>query len=284
MATITVHFSSDVNLTYNITPHPTSNVWLGLVADVSPDVRVDRAILYNQRHGFASSSDIDDAIRALKAIVQRHNLTLPALNEHNWHDVLNRLHVYFPNWHRVSHAHLVDAHTFNLIIHWLEYEFANTFEQRNEWLFNVDFNQKQATRTLRSFEPSDFNKFTPNLEFGNIHLHYVHKGRHFLELANAQDFDAPRAHFVPQTQFSATFGMVFSEPNGRDLSELETYYNRKGVAFFGMKYEDPRLAKGFFELGELVDVDSYRADKALRDELRSKLTTADVIGWTINER
>lgn len=56
------------------------------------------------------------------------------------------------------------------------------------------------------------------------------------------------------------------------------------LTFFGMKYEDPKLAKGFFKLGELVNVDMYRADKALRDELRNKLTTADVIGWTINER
>ena len=197
--------------------------------------------------------------------------------------MLNRLHVYFPNWHRVAPDALVDAHTLNLIIHWLEYEFANVHEHRNEWLINVDFNQDQATRTLHSFAQADFTRFSPNLEFGNIHLHYVHKGRHFLELANAQDFVAPRSHFVPQTQFSATFGMVFSEPNARDLSELETYYNRRGVDFFGMKYEDPKLAKGFFKLGELVNADVYRADKALRDELRNKLTTAEVIGWTINE-
>lgn len=284
MSTCSVHFSTDVTLTYNILPHPVAHTWLELLAGVTSDMRVDRASLYNQRHGFATENDITTAVSMLESITNRHNLPLPTLTKYNWHDALNRLHVYFPNWHRVARADLVDAHTLNLIIHWLEYEFANTFEQRNEWLFNVDFNQDQATRTLRSFTPSDFSKFTPNLEFGNIHLHYVHKGRHFLELANAQDFVAPRAHFVPQTQFSATFGMVFSEPNGRDLSELEAYYNRKGVAFFGMKYEDPRLAKGFFKLGELVDVDSYRADKALRDELRSKLTTADVIGWTINER
>lgn len=77
--------------------------------------------------------------------------------------------------------------------------------------------------------------------------------------------------------------MVFSEPNARDLSELAVYHEQRGVDFFGMKYDDPNLAKGFFKLGELVDADSYRANKALRDELRNKLTTADVIGWTINE-
>lgn len=283
MSTFSVHFSSDVTLTYNIIDHPVSSEWLTLASAIAPTARVDRACLYNQRHGFATDQEIESAVRVLEDITRRHRLHLPLLIERNWHVALNQLHINFPNWHRVARDSLTDAHTLNLIIHWLEYEFANKFEHRNEWLFNVDFNQDQATRTLRTFSISDYDQFTPNLEFGNIHLHYVHKGRHFLELANAQDFLAPRAHFVPQTQFSATFGMVFSEPNSRDLSELAVYHEQRGVDFFGMKYDDPRLAKGFFKLGELVDADSYRANKALRDELRNKLTTADVIGWTINE-
>lgn len=284
MKQIVVVFSTGVQLTYDLKDTPVVDNWLSLLESHTRDSMHDRSKLYNHAHGFATADQIAANIIRLKEISNKYNLALGDINQISWHNVLNAAHVNFPNWRGRTDESIADAHEYNVLIHWLEYEFANLYEHRNEYLINVDFNQRQETRSvLHPFTDDDFKHFTPVLEFGNIHLHYVHKGRHFLELANANDLVAPSHHFVPQHRYSSTFGMVFSEPNARDYSKLRTFYDRRGVDFFRIPYDNPTMAIGFYKLGQLVNADQYRFDEQQRNDLRAKLADAVVVDWKINK-
>lgn len=283
MMQIDVIFSTGLTLTYDLNDTRVVADWVSILDQMPRDLH-DRSQLYNHRHGFASEAEIDQAGQRLAEISDKYQLNIPPITRDNWHQVLNRAHIFFPNWRPTNDEQLNDSHEFNVLIHWLEYELANVYDTRREYLVNVDFNQNPATRTrMPLFDDGDFSHFSPILEFGNIHLHYVHKGRHFLELANALDFDAPRTHFVPQHRFNATFGMVFSEPGVRDYADLQRYYiNRGGVEFFRKQYDNPTMAIGFYKLGQLVNVDQYRTSEQQRNELRAAVSSAVVVDWKIN--
>lgn len=282
----TIKFSNDTSLVYVLKDTPVVRSWVHILSKASASEPNTIAKQYNSHHGFATTEQITDGIAALKQIAEKHHLPVSeTITADNWHSLLNRAHVAFPNWRYRTDDDRLDAHTYNLLIHWLEYEFANLYEHFDEYLINVDFNHEPQSygRLLKNFEVADYAEFTPVLEFGNIHLHYAHIGRHFLELANAQDFIAPPNQFVPQTRYCGTFGMVFSEPNRRNYDALRQYYDRRGgKQYFSKEYDDPTIAKGFYKLGQLSDVDNYSTIEA-REELRSRISTATVTGWTFSE-
>ena len=51
-----------------------------------------------------------------------------------------------------------------------------------------------------------------------------------------------------------------------------------GYAKFGMQFDDPRLAIGFYPLGQLVDIEQFN-DAQARQNLREKLRSSAAIGW-----
>ena len=126
----------------------------------------------------------------------------------------------------------------------------------------------------------EFDQFSPSLTFGNLHLHYIFIGRHFLEMFDAKDMVCPQKHFRAQHEFNATCGMVFSEPQDEVLhnTEMQIYYHQRGgKQFFGFDYEDQKLAKGFFKLGQLQDMTEY-AQPQRREALRQQLKKSQVVG------
>ena len=94
---------------------------------------------------------------------------------------------------------------------------------------------------------------------------------------------APSTHFVPQRRYGATFGLVFSEPNARDYSELRKYYDKKGVEFFRMSFDNPALGIGFYRMGQLTNIDAYRINSQLREDVRNQIRGAHIVDWKINE-
>lgn len=141
-----------------------------------------------------------------------------------------------------------------------------------------------ATASLTAAGPEEeLGYFDPVLAFGNLHLHYIHIGRHFLELVDANDMDCIPQHFMAQHEFNATCGLVFSEPcdQTRFAARMRDYYHRRGAKeFFGFEYEDPRLAKGFFKIGQLVDLPAYSA-REQRQALREQLKTSRITAWQL---
>lgn len=240
----------------------------------------------NHRHGFAGLTEIRSNIGRLKHCAQALGFPLEPMNERNWQSALNQLHIRFPEFFKSKFDRKLfqTAHELNLSIHWLEYELTNLYNKKQQYIFNLDFNHFPQAYNLKSeFPKHEFKHFSPVLGFGNLHLHYIYIGRHFLEMFDARDMVSPASHFRAQHEFNATCGLVFSEPvNSEQLDQdMHDYYLRRGgEAFFRFPYHDPRMAKGFFIVGQLEDLDDY-GDSARRQALRDKLRSSSVDSWRV---
>jgi hypothetical protein len=282
---IDFEFSTGLVLSYQLRDTKTAEQWLQMMAQMTP--RMMASNTYNHRHGFASQADIRSAIALLSANCNILQLKLPALSANHWQNTLNALHVNFPEFERKlqTRQEFHAAHKMNLLIHWLEYELSNHLGRKGQYLFNLDFNHDPRAYNLKKpFAKAEMTCFSPHLGFGNLHLHYINIGRHFLEMYDAQDRVCPKHHFRPQHEFNATCGLSFSEPlddSALRLGMLRYYQMRGGQDYFGYSFYDPALAVGFFRLGTLMEVDSYQTFER-RAELREKLQSAVVMGWQIH--
>lgn len=238
----------------------------------------------NHRHGFATELQIKAAVTRLRKSAAVLGFSLAPLTKLNWQEELNRLHISFPEFFRneFDREKFQSAHEMNLLIHWLEYELVNLVGKKAKYIFNLDFNHFPAAYDLKTKIPEDeFDSFESDLRFGNLHLHYIYVGRHFLEMFDANDIESPPHHFRAQHAFNATCGLVFSEPcDPVQLDcDMRAYYGRRGGAeFFGIDYDDPRLAKGFFRIGQLIDLQAY-STFTQRNALREQLKTSRIVAW-----
>ena len=238
----------------------------------------------NHRHGFATKAEINAAVARLRACAETLNFFLPPITRSNWQSELNRLHIGFPEFFRTNFDRnkFQSAHEMNLLIHWLEYELPNLYEDRGQYIFNLDFNHHPPAYNLTgAISDDEFRNFSADLQFGNLHLHYIYIGRHFLEMFDARDWTSPVHHFKAQHEFNATCGLVFSEPGDAAMrdQEMKDYFDQRGgKAFFGFDYDDPRLSKGFFKLGSLEDMQNY-STRQQRHELRNRLKDSRISSW-----
>lgn len=283
MQKIQFAFSCDTRLTFELNDTATTKKWISQFSQMSHKYLLRNSI--NHRHGFAERDEISNRAARLARCATYLGFSLETISRNNWHIALNNLHINFPEYfkQRVKPDKFQAAHEMNLLIHWLEYELANFYDRKNQYLFNLDFNHHTPAYDLKSLIPDDeFDQFSPNLMFGNLHLHYIYIGRHFLEMFDAKDMICPKKHFRAQHEFNATCGMVFSEPQDEALrnTDMQIYYHQRGgKQFFGFDFDDQKLAKGFFKLGQLQDIAEYSLPHR-REALRQQLKKSDVVGWS----
>lgn len=277
-------FSCGTQLTYELNSTKTAALWCEKLARMHSRYLLRTDV--NHRHGFATKPEIQAAVARLKKSATFLGFPLEPLTRRNWQGELNRLHINFPEFFKgkFDRERFQAAHETNLLIHWLEYELADLLDGKDQYIFNLDFNHFPAAYNLKAKIPEEeLGHFDPVLAFGNLHLHYIHIGRHFLELVDANDMDCIPRHFIAQHEFNATCGLVFSEPcdQTRLAARMRDYYDRRGAKeFFGLEYEDPKLAKGFFKIGQLVDLPAYSA-RARRQALRDQLKTSRITAWRL---
>lgn len=274
-------FSNGLIFRYLLNESSVANSWLEMMKKVHP--RQMARMSENHRHGFASSAEIKANINRLAEACKIMDMPEPDLstnNWQNWQQKLNAIHLLFPE-KVMGGVNSQVAHTVNLLIHWLEYELANLFDQAGQYLFNLDFNhQPDIYRQSQKIPFSELDHFTTDLSFGDLNLHYIYIGRHFLEMANAQDFICLKEHFRPQWHFNPTCALNFSEAiqQNRLEKKMQDFYRaRGGREFFGFDYHDPRMAKGFFKLGQLENLSEYSL--ARREEIRTSLANAQISHW-----
>ena len=251
-------FSNELSLRYKLNDSSVAATWLGMMQKVgSKDMS---RMSENHRHGFASRAEITENINRLTdacKVLAMPEVNLSANHWQDWQQNLNAIHVTFPSI-VMSGVNTQAAHTVNLLIHWLEYELTNLFGQAEQYLFNLDFNHRpEIYKQSQKIPFSELGHFTTDLSFGDLNLHYIYIGRHYLEMANAQDFVCLKEHFRPQWHFNPTCAINFSEPTpqaGLDAKMQVFYQARGGREFFGFDYADPRMAKGFFKLGQLENL------------------------------
>ena len=282
MQKIRFTFSCGTRLTFELNNTQTTERWSSLFTKMSGDFLLRNDI--NHRHGFAERAEIKARAARLGQCAAYLGFSLQVISRESWHAALNNLHIYFPEFfkQRLTADKFQAAHEMNLLIHWLEYELVNFYDRRNQYLFNLDFNHYSPAYDLKSTIPDDeFDQFSPNLTFGNLHLHYIFIGRHFLEMFDAKDMVCPQKHFRAQHEFNATCGMVFSEPQDEVVrsTEMRAYYHQRGgKQFFGFDFDDHKLAKGFFKLGQLQNIADYTQPER-RQTLRQQLKRSHVVQW-----
>lgn len=275
-------FSGDIRLTYTLNSSKTARTWCDLLSQMQPSYLLRNAV--NHRHGFATVGDISRCVDRLKKCLSVLGFQYQTIHKDNWRTALNTLHVNFPEFFQndFDRSKFQSAHEMNLLIHWLEYELVNLYENKEKYLFNLDFNHHPPAYNLKTDFPEDeYGYFSTDLQFGNLHLHYIFIGRHFLEMFDAQDFISPAHHFVPQHAFNATCGLVFSEPQDQTKADgdMRVYFaQRQGIEFFKHHYDDPKLAKGFFKLGQLEGLEGY-ATKPQRQALRDAIQRSTITAW-----
>ncbi len=278
-------FSCRSRLTFELNNAHTTEVWASLLSKMSGKF-LHRSDV-NHKHGFASMDEIRANVNRLKRCAEYLAYPLEPIKSQNWQSVLNNLHINFPEFFKqqpMDPKRFRAAHEMNLLIHWLEYELPNFFQNKNQYLFNLDFNHHPSAYNLKSPIPDEeFDHFSADLKFGNLHLHYIYIGRHFLEMFDAHDMVCPSTHYKAQHEFNATCGLVFSEPQDEVLRaiEMRAYYNKRGgQRFFGFDYDDPKFAKGFFKLGQLQDIGQYELPER-RQALRLQLKNSHIVGWDL---
>ena len=181
-------FSCQTKLTYQLNNTRTAARWSAQLAKMHRRFLLRTDV--NHRHGFASKPEIQAAVARLQRSAAFLGFPLNPLNRNSWQVELNKLHINFPEFFKneFDRDKFQAAHETNLLIHWLEYELANLLGQKNQYIFNLDFNHFPAAYDLKTQIPDDeFCNFTPELQFGNLHLHYIYVGRHFLEMFDAND-------------------------------------------------------------------------------------------------
>ena len=276
-------FANGVSLKYVLNDTVTARNWLDMMKKVHPH-HMSRSE-ENHRHGFASKELIEAKIDQLAeccATLGMPKVELSSNDWQNWQSNLNAIHATFPDILR-SGVNNQLAHTSNLLIHWIEYELANFFDNAEQYLFNLDFNHYPETYNLAKEIPAnEFNYFSTDIDFGVLNLHYIYIGRHFLEMYNAWDVTCPIAHFRPQWHHNATCAINFSEHQPQELlnEKMQQFYKaRGGLEFFGLDYNHPRMAKGFFKLGQLENLHEYTFER--REEMRNLLKESYVTHWVI---
>jgi hypothetical protein len=267
---------------YRINDTATATMWIEQLIQMKAHNLLKSGL--NHQHGFASKQAIIHNLEQLKSCSKSLGFELENITSENWQHSLNKLHTNFPDFfkRKLNSQNFSSAHKMNTLIHWLEYELANFFNQKKQYLFNLDFNHDPITYNLkRSIPDHELSNFSTNLAFGNLHLHYIYIGRHFLEMFDALDYVSPSQHFKAQHEFNATCGLVFSESTEQSLldEQMKSYYvSRGGRDFFNFDYDNPSLAKGFFKLGQLENLDAFDSFQS-REMFRNQLKQSHIVSW-----
>lgn len=287
-----VTFSNNLTLRYALRDTIVVRQWAEQVKQYT--ARDMHRVAENHRHGFATLAEFRWQAEALLenaawlGLLPTDIKSVADLTQ----EALNRLHIHFADrtaGRTFDRCELREARyritSVNVLVHWLEYELANQ-QGRQQYVFNLDFNHNVAQQAAMPSIPAEsMVEFSPNMEFGSLHLHYTYVGRHFLEMFDADDHSAPAAHFRPQHHHNATCGLVFSESQDNALrrTRMREYYEaRGGREFWPYEFHDPRMCIGFYQLGQLVDVDWFNTSAA-RSALRQSLSKAEVVSWQVSE-
>jgi hypothetical protein len=236
--------------------------WAKLISSV----RLKDRCLINHKSATGNKPLIETRINRLYELADILNQAVPdsiikeSLDVDNRQDVLNRMHVHFPNIHNDPKLHKFDkfATEYNDIIHWLENEFRCNDSSR--FKIFLDFNKSGCE--FYDIDPRDYKWFTPFINFGDISLHYTHVGRHARELFNARDLVCPKDQFVPQSKYSVScvlwfMNNVFDDADFKKqyITDWEKFYeDRGGEQFFGYEITDPNLRFGYIKLGQLEKI------------------------------
>ncbi|CAB4241626.1 hypothetical protein UFOVP71_164 [uncultured Caudovirales phage] len=301
MTRIKFNFESGLELNYQLLNTESAKFFADSVQLLSPQDICATSL----KNGFDSELIIPERIDRLYTVANSINQLYPGqVNivplEPDWRTALQQMHTHFPELTNNLPAEELQVATpllgeFNDLIHWLEKELNRKHNgsllDRSWATICLDFNRAPLCRHVPLPE-SDYQYFTHELYFGNLHLHYDNVGRHPWELFGSRDYICPPDQVISQNQISPSCNMYFNDWDilrlRRQTLSLDTYtdnfnkfyYQRGGQDFFKYSLDDPRLAVGYLKIGQLVNIQEFDTVPA-RNLLRKQLATTVLSGWTV---
>ena len=287
-------FTGNTQLNYRINTDVLAvENWVRLMNSVT----VNNLCPINHKSATANKPLVNKRIRRLYELADILNEAIPnaiireSLDVENKQEVLNRMHVHFPNIHldpKLNSYHEYSVE-YNDIIHWLENEFKCV--DNSKLKIFLDFNK---LGNLCDIDPVDYKWFTPITTFGDLSLHYTHVGRHARELFSAKDLVCPKEQFVPQSKHSASCVLWFSNRIDETyykkyMSDWKKFYTeRGGKDFFGYEFDDPAIRFGYIKLGEIetVVINGQQVGSTTLAEMnfiRDNIVTEDLISFNFGE-
>jgi hypothetical protein len=304
----TVNFSDGISLTYQLIDDPIIVLWKNLIMQRT----IDDCCKINHFSGYAGESLINQRISRLYELRDEINLhserkiELLELNQDNWTETMNRIHIHFPEMmHDPKFAFLHDTLSeYNDTIHWLESIFYSIwqdrrFEKTSLLRITLDVNKVLPTKetgVLKHAIPDEsYKHFSPFFGFGDLTIHYTHVGKHALELFKNNDVSCPRDQFVPQHEFTGSARMYFFDNFYQTqisklmmLAHWKRFYDKLGgIDYWKIAFDDPKLAFGYLKIGKLsritindeqIAIPTTVADMSI---FRLKLVDTHVIDWSI---
>jgi hypothetical protein len=299
-----VNFSNNISITYDLVDEPIVYTW----AEAIKHKTVDNLRKINHYVGYADENLIHSHIQRLYELADKINLRIPnrvikkEITKDTWKEALHVMHVHFPEFrnhedYRDIWEYLSD---YNDIIHWLEVILYNVWSDNSPLesissLFRITLVFKSTLQDFLTIPEEAYKLFDPTTNFGDLSLQYVHVGKYAWELFTVNDLTCPPSQFIPQTQFTASCRLIFTDyfHNTEIKKELlqqrweKFYVDRGGYEFWGYDIDDPRLSFGHLKIGQLSNISIDGVDIPIPvtiDELcdfRKQLVLTNVINWEI---
>lgn len=303
MTQIQFSFDTGLELTYQLMDTESAKFFADSVQLLTPADICDTSY----RNGFNSELVIPERIDRLYAVANAINTLYPGqVNivplEPDWRSALQQMHTHFPELTNNLPGEELQVATpllgeFNDLIHWLEKELNRKHNgsplDRSWATLCLDFNRAPACRHVPIPE-SDYQHFTHELYFGNLHLHYDNVGRHPWELFGSRDYICPPDQVISQNQISPSCNLYFNDwdilrqtrqalPLDKYTASFDKFYHeRGGQDFFKYSLSDPKLAVGYLKIGQLENINDF-ASATARTQLRNQLAASTLIGWVVIE-
>lgn len=303
MTQIQFSFDTGLELTYQLMDTESAKFFADSVQLLTPADICDTSY----RNGFNSELVIPERIDRLYAVANAINTLYPGqVNivplEPDWRSALQQMHTHFPELTNNLPGEELKVATpllgeFNDLIHWLEKELNRKHNgsplDRSWATLCLDFNRAPACRHV-SIPETDYQHFTHQLYFGNLHLHYDNVGRHPWELFGSRDYICPPDQVISQNQISPSCNLYFNDwdilrqtrqalPLDKYTASFDKFYHeRGGQDFFKYSLSDPKLAVGYLKIGQLTNTNDFTTILA-RDQLRNQIATSTLTGWIVIE-
>lgn len=290
-----VQFTNDIELKYQLIEHAIVTQWIDLIKIRT----IDECCTNNHYIGYNSVELIDDKIKKLYFLSDKINNRVPnrvikqEINKENWQTALQIMHVHFPDLKNDENYKDIwdDLTEYNDIIHWLESTLPDKSNISKFFRITLDFNKHYKTNFLDIPEDA-FNLFNPFTNFGYLLLHYTHVGKNAHELFVTNDLICPSEQFIPQTKFSASVRMYFTDnfhyteqSQKIYLDRWEKFYYKLDNNFWKYKIDNPKIAFGFIKIGQLKFVNNETAPIEPMSilKLRQKLIKSKILFWAVKE-
>lgn len=289
-----VNFTDNISLIYELVEEDIVSDWTTLI-----QTRITDHLCPNNHYvGYVSDELLAERIARLYELADYINEQTPdevikrEINKDTYVDALNVMHVHFPllkNDEKYQHIWSLLSE-YNDIIHWIESAAPanwSNYTRSPSSLFRItlDFNKSDTGR--KPIPEQAYKMFDPNSEFGSLMLHYTHVGKNASELYYKKDFVCPKDQFLPQREFTASVRLLFTDNYPTNHADWKKFYDARGRDFWGIDFDDPKLAFGFIKIGQLLDITvdgiSTPIPKEIDDmhSFRKQLVKTKVLGWKI---